>query len=131
MYKPGERLPSLRALALDIHVSPNTVQRAYDELEREGTVVSRRGIGVFVADHQQLSAHGAVEKKTARSLNDVIRAALKNEISVDRLRSLFEHSLSQSRQRIGRKILKWYYRRKVEITFDLCKLLQLRLLFIH
>ena len=79
------------------------MQRAYDELEREGTVVSRRGIGVFVADHQQLSAQGAVEKKTARSLNDVIRAALKNEISADRLRSLFEHALSQSRPRIGRK----------------------------
>ena len=103
VYKPGERLPSLRALALDIHVNPNTVQRAYDELEREGTVVSRRGIGVFVADHQQLSAHGAVEKETARSLNDVIRAALKSEISVDRLRSLFEHALSQSRRIMERK----------------------------
>ena len=103
VYEPGECLPSLRALAMDIRVNPNTVQRAYDELEREGTLISRRGIGVFVADHQQLSAQGAIEKKTARALGDVVRTALKNEVSVDRLRSLFEHALSQSRRNLGSK----------------------------
>ena len=36
VYRPGEVLPSLRAMAIDVHVNPNTVQRAYDELEREG-----------------------------------------------------------------------------------------------
>ena len=38
IYRPGEALPSLRAMAVEIHVNPNTVQRAYDELEREGLI---------------------------------------------------------------------------------------------
>ena len=79
------------------------MQRAYDELEREGTVVSRRGVGVFITDRQQLSSHGTAEKKVVRSLNEVVRTALKSEVSADRLRSLFEHALSQARQEIARK----------------------------
>lgn len=45
----GERLPSVRALAAEVRVNPNTVSRAWRELIREGTAESRRGEGVFVA----------------------------------------------------------------------------------
>ena len=50
VYRPGEVLPSLRAMAIEVHVNPNTVQRAYDELEREGLIYSQRGRGLFVAE---------------------------------------------------------------------------------
>ena len=50
VYRPGEVLPSLRAMATEVHVNPNTVQRAYDELEREGLIYSQRGRGLFVAE---------------------------------------------------------------------------------
>ena len=46
----GERLPSVRGLAERLLINPNTVARAYRELERDGVVVSRQGHGVFVAD---------------------------------------------------------------------------------
>jgi GntR family transcriptional regulator len=46
----GERLPSVRGLAERLLINPNTVARAYRELERDGIVVSRHGHGVFVAD---------------------------------------------------------------------------------
>ncbi len=47
--KPGDRVPAVRELAAQLVVNPNTVQRAYQELEREGLLVTRRGQGTFVA----------------------------------------------------------------------------------
>ena len=44
--KPGEMIPSVRALAQDLKVNPNTVARAYRELEREKWIEARRGEGV-------------------------------------------------------------------------------------
>jgi GntR family transcriptional regulator len=47
--KPGQRLPTVRRLAVDLHVNPNTVSRAYRELEIRGIVTTHRGTGTFVA----------------------------------------------------------------------------------
>src|SRR5476651_2264164 len=49
--KPGAILPSFRALAEDLLVSIITVKRAYEELEREGIIYRRQGLGTFVAEH--------------------------------------------------------------------------------
>ena len=49
LLRPGERLPSVRGLAETALVNPNTVAKAYRDLEREGTVETRPGSGVFVA----------------------------------------------------------------------------------
>jgi GntR family transcriptional regulator len=49
--KPGATLPSFRALAEDLLVSVITVKRAYEELEREGIIFRRQGLGTFVAEH--------------------------------------------------------------------------------
>lgn len=46
----GEQLPPVRKLAEQLVINPNTVARAYRELERDGVVTSRQGAGVFVAD---------------------------------------------------------------------------------
>jgi GntR family transcriptional regulator len=48
--RTGEQLPSVRELAAHLRVNPNTVAKAYTELEREGVVETRRGSGTFVAD---------------------------------------------------------------------------------
>jgi len=50
----GECLPSVRRLADQLLVNPNTVARAYRELEREGVVVTRPGSGVYIADQTSL-----------------------------------------------------------------------------
>ena len=46
----GEQLPPVRKLAEQLLINPNTVARAYRELEAEGVVASKRGAGVFVSD---------------------------------------------------------------------------------
>ena len=51
---PGERLPSVRDLAMEAGVNPNTMQRALQELEREGMVFSQRTAGRFVTEDVSL-----------------------------------------------------------------------------
>lgn len=57
----GERLPSVRGLAERLLINPNTVARAYRELEHAGVVVSRQGDGVFVGD--QASPFRAAQRR--------------------------------------------------------------------
>ena len=61
--KPGARLPSVRALARELLVNPNTVQKAYAALERDGLVHSRRGAGTFVAEHSNPALSLTAKKK--------------------------------------------------------------------
>lgn len=48
--EPDEKLPSVRSLAVELSINPNTIQRAYMELERQGYIYSVKGKGSFVAD---------------------------------------------------------------------------------
>ena len=48
--KAGDRLPTVRQLAADLHVNANTVAKVYAELERAGVLATQRGIGTFVRD---------------------------------------------------------------------------------
>ena len=54
IYAPGEKLPSVRELALEAGVNPNTVQRSLTELEREGLVFSQRTAGRFVTENENM-----------------------------------------------------------------------------
>ena len=47
--QPGDRLPSVRQLSKELVVNPNTIARAYTELEREGVINTRPGLGAFIA----------------------------------------------------------------------------------
>lgn len=55
-FPPGERLPSVRDLAAEAGVNPNTMQRALTELERDGLVYSQRTAGRFVTEDQNMIA---------------------------------------------------------------------------
>ena len=50
----GSRLPSVRQLAMELSINPNTIQRAYAELEQEGLIYPVKGRGNFVADANQI-----------------------------------------------------------------------------
>lgn len=101
VYKPGEILPSLRQLAIDIKVNPNTIQRAYESLEREGVVETRRGVGIFVTNASRNKLNIA-EKKLNRSLESVIRQAAKEGLTPDQIRLTFELALREFLAGAGR-----------------------------
>ena|SRR5688572_16451037 len=77
--RPDEPLPSVRQLALELRINPNTVQQAYRELEREGAVYVRRGQGTFIA----ANSGGAEE-----------RAELLAAVAERATRDAFRHGLS-------------------------------------
>lgn len=54
IYKPGDKLPSVRDLALSASVNPNTMQKALSELERNGLVYSQRTSGRFITEDEKM-----------------------------------------------------------------------------
>jgi GntR family transcriptional regulator len=96
VFRPGEMLPSLRALAVDLQVNPNTVQKAYDELERGGLVHSRRGVGIFVAQHGVQSAKGHAEVSVLEAFQHGIRAGVAADMTPDHIRGVFDGAMDQA-----------------------------------
>ena len=93
VYRPGESLPSLRALAVQIQVNPNTVQRAYDELLRQGIAYSQRGRGLFVSEQGTDSASSHAEQTVRAALDEAIRSARAAGMPIRAIRSLFQAAL--------------------------------------
>lgn len=72
LYKPGDKLPSVRELALIASVNPNTMQKALSELEREGLVYSQRTSGRFITEDEKMLKQ------------------LKDELAFEQIRKFFE-----------------------------------------
>ncbi|MBQ8552129.1 MAG: GntR family transcriptional regulator [Clostridia bacterium] len=51
ILKPGEQLPGVRTLAVELAINPNTIQKSYAELERQGIIYTLQGRGSFVSDN--------------------------------------------------------------------------------
>ncbi len=90
-WQAGFRVPSVREFAAQVSVNPNTVQRAYTQLEELGVLYNRRGIGFFV---QENARHRILEWKRrdflARDLPELFRKMDLLQISLDQLREHFE-----------------------------------------
>ena len=76
-----EKMPSVRQLASELSINPNTVQRAYGQLEREGYTYSVPGKGSFVADISQLK--DVRREEIRRALEQTARRAFVSGISKD------------------------------------------------
>ena len=90
---PGEQLPSVRALAQELGVNPNTVQKAYQLLEHDGYICSVPGKGSFLCD---LGGGGLQKKKreAEQALKTAVRDALENAVSPEEIRALVERILT-------------------------------------
>ncbi len=79
VLETDSQLPSVRELAMDLSINPNTVQRAYAELERQGVIYCIKGRGNFVAGTQNLMAQHTQEIKN--ELLELVKKAKKADIS--------------------------------------------------
>ena len=71
---PHEKLPSVRILAREIGINPNTVQKAYQDLERDGIIYTVSGKGSFVADSE--SSKAQIRAKALLEVGQATRKAL-------------------------------------------------------
>jgi GntR family transcriptional regulator len=81
--QPEERLASVRQLSSELTVNPNTVARAYTELEREGLLVSRPGLGIFVARQKTELTKAARDRRLADLLDRCLTEAVHLGYSAD------------------------------------------------
>ena len=93
VLQPGDQLPTIRKLAEDLVMNPNTVVRAYRELEHEGIIELRHGSGAFISDsvagrskvtrRAQVVVQSAIERLTTLGLTaEEIRRLIENELSL-------------------------------------------------
>jgi GntR family transcriptional regulator len=94
---PGAQLPSVRELAQDLSVNPNTVVRAYELLTRDGVVVRRQGAGCFITGRSSTLSG----KQRRRQLDDLVTRAVTEAFhlgfSAEDVRAAMEQALANIR----------------------------------
>lgn len=80
---PDDKMPSVRNLAVDLSINPNTIQRAYAELERQGYIYAVKGKGNFVSDSAQLLQK--YKEEILDQLRDICKLAFEVGIENDEL----------------------------------------------
>ena len=92
--KSGERLPSVRRLSRELIVNPNTVARAYTELEREGVLNTRQGLGVFVAERNAELTKKARRDRLLESLDRFLTEAVHLGFGADEVVALVNERIA-------------------------------------
>jgi len=88
--RPGAPLPSFRALAENLMVSIITVKRAYEELEREGIIYRRQGLGTFVSDNGAARSREVKREEAKELLRDACREAREAGLTNEEFREMLE-----------------------------------------
>jgi GntR family transcriptional regulator len=100
VLRPGDQLPTVREVVAEVAVNPNTVLRAYRELEYGGLVVMKPGSGTFVADGAAAAIDQALYGSLRRELEHWIDSGRGHGVDDETLAALFDHVL-HGKQRQG------------------------------
>jgi GntR family transcriptional regulator len=101
--RAGEQLPTLRKLAVELVINPNTVVRTYRELEHEGIIEIRHGSGAFVS--QAATGQLKISRKAQSVMQSAVDRLAAAGLTEDEIRRLMENELAQLRagEATGRK----------------------------
>ena len=97
----GDQLPSIRALAEELVVNPNTVARAYAELARDGLMESQPGRGVFITRKRKIFTREEGRRRLEPLLDAVMGEAMTSDFTREELREAFEKKLAQWQNKKG------------------------------
>lgn len=98
--KPGERLPTVRELAVRARVNRNTAARAIQRLESDGLVRTRVGQGTFVSDRIDPADRGELERKIDRSIEALLIEAQTSGMTPDELKARFDRRAADFARRM-------------------------------
>jgi GntR family transcriptional regulator len=82
---PGEQLPTVRQLAVDLSINPNTVVRAYRELEIRGILSTQQGMGTFITNKKVKADNGQRQRRIAQLARDLLARAGAEGITLEDL----------------------------------------------
>jgi GntR family transcriptional regulator len=94
--EPGTLIPSVRELAEQLLVHPNTVARAFQELEREGVVAARRGRGMEVTAEAPTACRSKRKELVRLRIRQALREAASSALPAEDIRKLVEDELARS-----------------------------------
>lgn len=101
VLKPGDQLPSIRALSEALIVNPNTIVRIYRELELEGAIILSHGLGAFISSKRKTNREKLLKDAQIR-LSSIIQKLISQGIDQHEIRRLVEASLMQKEQTSGK-----------------------------
>ncbi len=93
--KTGDPLPSVRTLAEQLVLNPNTVARAFGELVRDGVIESRHGQGVFVATKRRVFADDERDRRMSLALDGLLSEAAALDFSAAEVRAAVDRRLKE------------------------------------
>jgi GntR family transcriptional regulator len=94
VMKPDEKLPSVRDLSKLLTVNPNTIQKAYRELERQGYVYSSQGLGTFVEKPEARKPDGAFRAEALELLRRGVTDLRYLGMSVDEIKAIVAEAIA-------------------------------------
>jgi GntR family transcriptional regulator len=94
--KEGGQMPPVRDLAMELLINPNTVAKAYHELEREGYIYTQRGMGTFVSDRKTIPAGSDDDAYAGRLVRDTVTRLLDLGVTPEEILELIEATLATS-----------------------------------
>lgn len=93
---PGERLPTVKALAHELKLNPNTVARVYRDLEREGVIATAPGRGSFVRENGVVGrTRRAATDVSQRAIDDAVREARSLGVTHQEVRAIADASIAR------------------------------------
>lgn len=93
--RPGEQLPAIRPLAEELVINPNTVAKAYRELEHEGVIELRQGAGAFVTDNAPSKKDAEKLRAAQTAVAATVERLRDRGVTDDEIRRLFEAALGR------------------------------------
>jgi GntR family transcriptional regulator len=94
--KPGVQLPTVREMATDLRINPNTVARAYDSLDTDGVITTQQGRGTYVREHPDDAHLTRVRQEELKAMMDnVVTKALSLGYNADEVKEAFNVQIAR------------------------------------